>query len=324
MEDHKLSRNKVWILDGVDLDHSKEIEIYKENNIDYLLSNEETLEEDLERFGKDADVIVVEAGIKIDETLLDKLSACKGIVAFGTGFDHIDVQAAKERNIQVGHLNYCSEEVSDHTLSLILTLLRRLPHYNKDLKSGIFNPMLEKPIHRFSAVTVGILGFGRIAQNVAKRLKPFGFNIIVHDEYVDESVFEELGVTKVSLEQLLTQSNLITLHVPLTNETRNLLNEENMRKLPKDAIIVNTCRGEIIDEDALVRLIKEGHISAAGLDVFHTEPPNTDSELFKLDEIIVSPHAAYYSIESVEEMQTQAAESAIRMIEGKKPLFPVN
>ena len=316
---------KVWIVDIAGLDHSKEIEIYKANNIDFLLSTEETWEKDLELFGENADVVVAEASISVDETFIEQLTKCKAILSFGTGFNHIDIEAAKKRNITVCNLpDYCSDEVADHTLSLILMLLRRVKDYNKNLKSGNWNSISVKPLHRFQNTTIGLLGFGKIAQKVADRLNPFGFTIIAHDQYVDENVFREKKVVSASLEELFERSNLISLHVPLTNETSNLLNEANMRKLPKHAMIVNTCRGGIIDEDALVQLLKEEHLSGAGLDVFLFESPNNKHELFTMEEIIVTPHAAYYSIESVEEMQTKTAENGINVIRNKKPLYIVN
>ncbi|MBY7144522.1 C-terminal binding protein [Virgibacillus sp. NKC19-3] len=318
-----LSCKKVWLLDGAGLDHSKEIEHYEANNIDYLISTKESMNEDFYSFGRDADVLVAEASILIDEKLINQLSSCKGIVSFGTGYNHINIRAAQKRNIVVCHLNYCSEEVADHTLSLILMLLRRLSAYDKNLKSGIWNSISAKPIHRFRNVTIGLLGFGKIAQKVATRLLPFGFKIIVHDEYVDQSLFQKHGVTPVSLDKLLQQSNVLSLHVPLTKETSNLLNKENMRTLPENAIIVNTCRGGIIDEDALVQLIKEEHLSGAGLDVFLSEPPDMTQELFLMDEIILTPHAGYYSLESIEEMQTQSADSAIKIMKNEKPAYTV-
>lgn len=317
-------RVHVWIVDGGDLDHSKEIEIYEENDINYALSTEETWEKDFEHFGKNAEVIVSEASISMNESLIEQLNHCKAILSFGTGFNHIDVEAAEKRNITVCHLpDYCSEEVANHTLSLMLTLLRRITDYNHDLKSGNWNSISKKPLHRFENQTIGLLGFGNISQKVADRLLPFGFTIIAHDKYVAESTFKEKGVRSVSMEELFKQSHVVSLHIPLTKETENLLNEENMRKLPKGAIVVNTCRGGIIDENALVRLLKEGHLSGAGLDVFLTEPPNMKEELFSMNEVITTPHAAYYSIEAVQEMQIKTAENVQRILNNEQALYIV-
>jgi len=318
-----LKRKKIWILDGVNLDHSQEIAIYEANDIDYLISTNESIDEDFEKFGKYADILVVEASITIDVNFINKLPLCKGIISFGTGYDQIDLEAASKNNIVVCHLNYCYEEVADHTLALTLALLRQLPTYHKNLTLGQWHSISPKPIHRFKHITVGLLGFGQIARNVAKRLQAFGFKVIAHDRYVTQNLFQMYNVTSVTLDELLQQSNVLSLHVPLTNETSHLLNESNMRKLPKQAIIINTCRGGIIDEDALVRLINEKHIQGAGIDVFQSEPPDLTHKLFSMDEIIVTPHAAYYSLEAIEDMQRQAAESAIKIIKGEQPYFPV-
>lgn len=315
-----INKNKVWILDGGGLDHSKELHIYETNNIEYLVSTDKTMDQDLATFGKFANALVVEASIFINERIIQQLSNCKLICSFGIGYNHIDVQAAKEQDIFVCNLpDYCGEEVADHTLALILTLLRRLPTYNKDVKYGKWDSISHKPIHRFKNTTVGLLGFGQIAQKVAQRLKSFGFTILVYDLYVEQKIVDSFNVVSVSLEELLQKSNVLSLHIPLTKETKNLLDEKNMRKLPRDAFIVNTCRGGIIDEDVLVHLIKEGHLSGAGFDVFLSEPPNIDHELFSLDDVIVTPHAAYYSIESVEEMQLKTAENVLRVMNNEQP-----
>lgn len=319
-----ISLGKVWIIDDAGLDHRKEIAIYDEENISYVLSTQKSLEKDLERFGRYADVIVAEASTSIDEKLIKKLNNCKTIISFGIGFNHIDLEVARKSNIEVTNLgDYCSNEVADHTLSLILTLLRRLVDYNKDLKAGNWESISLKPLHRFETTTIGLLGFGSISQKVAKRLMVFGFKVVAHDEYVDEKVFDVANVTSVSFEELLTRSNLLSLHVPLTNDTENMLNEESMREMTKNSMIVNTCRGGIIDEYALAKLINEGHLSGAGLDVFLSEPPDMENPIFLMDEIITTPHAAYYSVESVEEMQIRTAENVKKALKNEDVLYRV-
>ncbi|MGM8212271.1 C-terminal binding protein [Virgibacillus sp. W0430] len=313
---------KVWIIDDAGLTHDKEFEVYERHGIEYKLSTASTFEKDKAEFGIYADALVAQVAFQVTDELLRELENCKAIFTFGMGFNHVDVQAAAKRGITVSNLpDYCVEEVCDHTLALCLTLLRRLPAYNKKAKQGKWDPTDTAPIHRLSSTVIGLLGFGKIAREVAKRLKPFGVKIIAHDRYADEAAFEAYGVTPVELDELLTQSHLVSLHVPLTEETKNMLNYEKMKLLPKGALIVNTCRGGVIVEEDLVRLIKEKHISGAGLDVLLEEPPNLNNELLKLEEVIITPHAAYLSEEAEEELQVRTAENVVRSIEGKEPHY---
>lgn len=321
----KKNRNKVWILDNEGLPHSQEIEIYKKYGIVYKITTKKTFEEDFENYGKNADAIVAQVGFHCSANFIEQLERCKIICAFGMGFNHIDLEAAKARNIFVCNVpNYCATEVADHTLALSLTLIRKLLIYNNDVKKGNWNPTIAKPIHRMDQIAIGLLGFGQIAQMVAKRFKPFGVKLIAHDPFVSDDTFQKFDVESVTLDELLTQSYLLSLHIPLTEQTRGLINGTNMKKLPKGAIIVNTCRGGIIDEQALAQLIIEGHISGAGIDVFEEEPIQENHLLKELDNVILTPHAAYYSIEAEKEMQIETAMNIVRVIQNKKPINIVN
>lgn len=319
------STQKVWILDSEGLDHDKEISLYHEAHVEYKITTKETYLEDLNTFGKDADAVVAQVGFACTKELINQLDNCKAICTFGMGFNHVDLEAAKEKEIYVSNVpNYCEEEVADHTLALSLTVLRRLFDYNKQVKQDVWDPTNTQPIHRLSQTVIGLLGFGQIARMVAQRFKGFGVTIIAHDRFVDEKVFDEYGVTSVSLDELLEKSNLLSLHIPLTKETKNLIDKEKMEKLPKGAMIINTCRGGIIDEAALAELITSKHISAAGIDVLEQEPPENDNPLVGLEQVIMTPHAAFNSVESAEQMQIETANNVIRAINGEKPLYIVN
>src|SRR5690625_1510978 len=311
---------KVWILDDEGLAHDKEIEIYEQNDIEFKITTKDTFETDIAEYGKKADAVVAQVGFQCPSDLINELDHCKIICTFGMGFNHVDLQAAKERNIYVCNVpNYCAEEVSDHTLALSLALLRKLFAYNQKVKSGIWDPTDTEPIHRLSHTVVGLLGFGQIARMVATKFKVFGVNLIAHDRFVDESVFNQFGVTPVPLDELFERSNLLSLHVPLTEETKNLVNEEKMKKLPKGAIIVNTCRGGVIDEQGLAKLIKEKHLSGAGIDVLEHEPPKEENELVTMEETIITPLAAYYSVEAEEQMQRETEMNVLSTIRNETP-----
>lgn len=317
--------HRVWILDSEGLNHDKEISLYQEADIEYKITTKDTYLEDLEAFGKHADAVVAQVGFACNKELIDQLDNCKAICTFGMGFNHVDLDAAKERGIYVSNVpNYCEEEVADHTLALSLTILRRLFEYNKQVKQDVWDPTNTEPIHRLSQTVVGLLGFGQIARMVAQRFEGFGVTIIAHDRFVDNEVFEEYGVTPVSLDELLEKSKLLSLHIPLTKETKNLIDKEKMSKLPKGAMVVNTCRGGIIDEAALAELIMSKHISAAGIDVLEHEPPEANNPLVGLEQVIMTPHAAFNSVEAAEQMQIETANNVKRAIDGEKPLYIVN
>lgn len=313
-------RPKVWILDSAGLTHDKEFEVYEQHHIEYKLTTELTFKKDFEEFGKYAEAVVAQVGFQVNESLINQLDGCKAIFTFGMGFNHVDLQAAAKRGITVSNLpDYCVEEVCDHTLALCFTLLRRLPTYNNQVKQGQWDPTDSAPIRRLSNTVIGLLGFGKIAREVAKRLKPFGVKVIAHDRYADETVFKAYDVESVTLHELLHQSHLLSLHVPYTEETKNMLDYDRMKLLPKGAIIVNTCRGGIIVEEDLVKLIEEKHISGAGLDVLLQEPPDDKNRLTKLEEVVITPHAAYLSVEAEEELQVRTAKNVVRVIGGQQP-----
>lgn len=316
---------KVWILDDEGLPHDKEIEIYNEHQIEYKITTKDSYEEDLETFGRHADAIVAQVGFRCSAELIEQLERCKIICTFGMGFNHVDLDAAKAHNIYVCNVpNYCATEVADHTLALSLTLLRKLNTYNRNVKNRKWDPTNAGTIQRMSHIVVGLLGFGQIAQMVATRFQAFGVKLMAHDPFVDEETFERYNVLSVTLDELLNNSNLLSLHIPLTKDTKHIINEQNMRKLPKNAMIVNTCRGGIINEKALAQLIKEKHISGAGLDVLETEPPVATNPLLDLEEVIITPHAAYYSVQAEEQMQTETAMNILRVLNNETPKNIVN
>lgn len=314
-----VNKLKVWILDGADMDHSLEIELYNKNNIEYLISNEKSFVADYEKFGMFADVINSEASISLSEEYLKNLQNCKLICSFGIGFDHIDLEAAKRKKIKVVNLpDYCTNEVSEHTITLILLLLRRIPSYHNSILNHKWNSISEVEIRSFSNITIGLIGFGNIARLVSKKLKSLGFKIIATDDYVDQQIFLDNNVDKMTLEEVLLKSDLISLHVPLTDSTKGMINKDTLRKMKKGSYIVNTCRGGIINELDLNEVIESKHLAGAALDVFSSEPPNFNSPIFSNPEIIFTPHAAYYSSDSIKNMQLQVYKYVEKVLENEK------
>lgn len=320
-----MTKKKVWILDDEWFTHDVEKGIYDDHNIEYKVTRSDTVKEDFETFGKYADGIVAQIGFPCGADIISELDNCKIIAASGVGFNHIDLDAASEKGIYVTNMaDYCIGEVSDHTIALALTVARRLRAYNEQVKSLGWNPLDTLPIKRLKGRTVGLLGFGRIAKEVARKFQVFGVEVIAHDEFVPKEAFAEYGVTQVTLDELLDRSDILSLHVPLTEETEGLLNYDRLKQLKEGSILINTCRGAIIQEDALVKVMKEGHLAGAGLDVLTEEPPGRDQELLHMEEVFVTPHSSYVSEESEYELRSRTSLNVIRAIQGETPEFVQN
>lgn len=318
--------SKVLILDAEGLDHRVELEIYKENEIDYLwVKEKEELHNLIETYKDEIKAIVAQVNFKVDEALINELPNLKGICTFGIGFNHVDLAAASKRNITVSNVpDYSITEVADHTITLALNCIRNIKNFNRLVENNTWESTLSFPIKRLNTVTFGLIGFGRIAQEVAKRLSGFGINIIAFDKYVNKEIFAQLNVTEVELNDIFSQSDVISLHVPLTEETRNLINDETIRLMEKQPIIINTSRGGTIDEVALLKGIENGLISGAALDVLSQEPPEKDHPLTKHDRVIITPHVAYLSHEAVNELQSKTANNIVKIINNETPDYIVN
>ncbi|KMY54092.1 hypothetical protein AC623_09065 [Bacillus sp. FJAT-27231] len=321
----KEGRHVVWILDDEWDDHQLEERIYGQHGFEVKVTRSNMLEEDLPHYAPHADGVVAQVGFPCGADIIDKLQSCKVISVTGIGYNHVDLEAAAQKGIVVSNVpDYCLEEVSNHTIALILGITRRLSSYNRKVKEGKWDPMDTLPIHRFSERTIGLLGFGRIARMVAAKLKPFGVKILAYDEYVSEEVFHTHEVAPVSLNDLLRQSDILSLHVPLTAETKHLLDYERLKMLPKGAFVINTCRGGVLREDDLKKLIEEGHIAGAGLDVLEKEPPAPEYPLIAMEEVFITPHASYMSEESLTQLRERACQAIVDGVAGRPLPHAVN
>jgi len=307
----------VWILDDEFQDHNIEFDRYEKAGYEYKVTRSHELEEDLKKYAKIADGVVAQIGFPCGKNIIDKFESCKVIAISGVGYNHVDLKAATQKGIYVSNVpDYCVDEVTDHTLSMILYWARRLAYFHDSVtKEKKWDPLFISDIRNLRTSTIGLLGFGRMAKTVASKLKVFGSRIIAHDNYVDKKDFDELGVESVSLDELLRESHFLSLHVPLTKETENLLNKENLMKLPKNSFIVNTCRGGIINESDLVELLNNGHIGGVALDVLEQEPPDFDNPLLYLDNALITPHSAYNSIEALPALKNITCDIIIEGIE---------
>lgn len=281
-------------------------------------------EEEIAEVAREADALLNDH-LPLSGKTLSKLGKVRIIVRYAIGYDNIDLQKATEKRIIVSNVpDYCINEVADHALSLILALARKIPWINAATRNGEWNWRKFAPMYRLKGKTAGIIGFGRIGREVAKRLKAFGLRVIAFDPYLPREVFQKIGVVQVGLEELLREADIVSVHCPLTRETYHLIDSEKLRLMKKTAIFVNVARGAIVDEKALYQALKENRIQAAGLDVFETEPLEKDNPLLELNNVIVTPHIAWYSEEAGIAVRKYAAEEIVRFFSGIKPKNVVN
>ena len=273
---------------------------------------------------KEADAIISQY-VPITRQVIANLTRCKAIGRYGIGVDNIDLDAATERNIAVINVpSYCEEEVSDHVLAFLLSWARRITHYTQEVRQGVWDWKTGRPICRLRGKVLGLLGFGKIARLVARKAKIFGLEVIAYDPYVTDEVFAEEGVEKVDFDRLLKESDFLSIHVPLTHETRYLITNQSLSRMKPTACLINTARGAIVDKEALFHAIKTGKLAGACLDVVDPEPPNPDDPLLSLPQVLWSPHAAWYSEDSLIELRSKLAEDIGRALNGFLPRGLVN
>lgn len=263
------------------------------------------------------DILIVQFA-QVTAEAIAKLAPGSLIVRYGIGLDNIDLAAAQARGVKVAYVpDYATGEVADHTASLILATLRCLLPLDRSVRDGKWDAVgVAGALQSFTDTTIGFIGFGRIGQGVLARLKPFGFRSIVADPYADPSTLADLGAEAVNLDTLFARADAITLHCPLTPETRHVVNAERLAAKPGRATLVNTARGGLVDPDALVGALESGLLRGAALDVFEVEPLPLNSPLRTCPNLILTPHAAWYSTSAIERLQALAADEVRRHLTG--------
>jgi len=272
---------------------------------------------------RDADAVLVTYA-RLTGDLLRQLRKCKAIGRFGLGVDNIDVAAARELGITVTYVpDYCMHEVSDHAMALILALCRKVAQSNALVQARRWEMGPLVPIHRLAGRVLGLVGFGNIPRTLAPKAKAFGLRVVAHDPYVSPQALVTAQVEGISLDRLLEISDIVSIHAPLTPATRGLINGEVLQKMKKGALLINTARGPLIDEAALVTALDSGHLGGAALDVVAVEPLPKDSRLVGRDNVLLTPHTAFYSVEALNELQTKCASDVARVLSGEAPVYPV-
>ncbi|PEZ84108.1 MULTISPECIES: C-terminal binding protein [Bacillaceae] len=307
------------LLTDYEFEHLKyEEEIFQESGleIEFIKAQCKTEEEVMEQ-AKEVDAILNQYA-PISRRVIDSLENTKIISRYGVGVNTIDLNAAKEKGITVANVpDYGMEEVSNHALALLLSSARKVTLLNKEVKKGNWDFKVCVPIHRFNEQTVGVLGFGRIPRRFIEKVKPLGFKTAAYDPFVSASDMDAVGVQKMELDEIIAEADYLSIHVPLIDDTYHLINEERLKQMKRNAVIINTARGPIIDEKALSDALEKGVIAGAALDVTENEPVSTDSPLLTMDNVIITPHSAWYSEEAMVELRQKAARNIVQVLNGE-------
>lgn len=278
-------------------------------------------EKELIQACEDADGVINQYSI-LNRRVLKSLKKCKVISRYGVGVDSIDLDAATDLGIIVTNVaDYCIDEVANQTIALLLVLIRKISFFDKKVKSGHWDFRLGSSIYRTRGKTLGLIGCGKIGQEVGKRISSFGIDVIAFDPYIDKP---PETIKLKSFEDVLKYSDFISIHCPLNDSTFHLIGEREFKIMEKKPIIINTSRGSIIDEKALIKALEEGIISGAGLDVLEKEPPDPENPLLRMENVVLTPHVGFYSVESIRELKRRTAENVSNVLKGICPNSVVN
>lgn len=287
-----------------------------------VLASESTPEAILE-VAAEADAMLVTYA-KITAEIIAGLKNCKAIGRFGIGTDNIDLPAAAAAGIVVSYAPvYCLDEVSDHAMALLLTLARKTAMANAHVHTGRWEMPAVVPIHRLRGQTLGLVGLGNIPQKIVPKAQAFGIEVVASDPYAPDEVFSRLGVRRVDFDELLTTSDFVSVHAPLTPETTGMFNAAAFGKMKSNALLVNTARGPLVDVEDLADALEAGQIAGAALDVLPIEPPPAGLRLIGRDDVILTPHTGFYSEEALLDLQTTVATDVATVLNGGSPRFPV-
>lgn len=271
----------------------------------------------------DADAILTTYAA-IDAETVAALKSCKVIARYGIGVDNIDLEAARSAGITVTNVpDYCVEEVADHTIALLLAVWRKIVTGNQIVRNDGWGIAQLRPVRRLRGRQLGMIGFGHIGRAVAARATTFGLELRAFDPYIDDSALAGTGIQRIEeLDELLSGSDIVTIHAPLTSGTKGLIDSAAIDRMKDGAVLINTSRGPIVDTKAVATALAQGKLSGAGLDVFDEEPPDT-ALLSSLETLVATPHAAFYSDEAIAESQTKAATSIVTVLSGGEPDYRV-
>ena len=319
-----MGKFKVVYTDNIYKDNEIEFRRFAEAGYDFSVASSHD-KETLKKECADADAVML-SFIEMDEELINSLQKCKVIVRCGMGFNNVDIPAATKRGIMVANVQkYCLDEVSDHAVALMLTLLRKTAYLSRLLREGIWDPAKARPIPRLKDLTLCLYGLGGISSRFASKSKAFGMHVAAYDPFLPEEYFEQMGVERITdEEELFRRADVLSVHLPLNKSTAKIISAEKMALMKNDALFINVARGGLVDEEALIKALQAGKLGGAGLDVLADEFPSMDNPLFQMDNVIVSPHVAYYSEGSDVDLRNYAINQVIGALEKGEPEFFLN
>jgi len=319
-----MAKFKVVMTDDRHKTYEEEKLVLKDLDVELIIANCRTVE-DVIATCKDADGIMVNLA-PMPAEVIEKLERCKVIARYGVGYDNVDVAACTKKGIYATNVtDYCAEEVSDQALALIMACARKVARRDAQVRAGKWNIGNADPIYRMAGKTFAFLGFGMIARCLHRKIKGFNFSkVLVYDPFVDAETIAAMGAEKVEWDTAFKEADFISCHMPLNNNTRGIVNKKEFAMMKPTAIIVNTSRGPVIDEDAIIDALTTGKINSAGLDVHTKEPLDKNSKFMKIENCVITDHVGWYSEEAMSELKRKVAENVNDVLLGGKPKYPVN
>ena len=312
----------VALMDARELSYEMQ-EFAKRDDVEFYNSMEKEQSKVIE-IVKDADVILF-TDVSINSDVIDCLEKCKLIIRYGIGYDNVDTKKAAEKGIIVCNApNYGVVDVAEHAMSLIMACSKRLVYMNDCVRDKFWNIGEMGASSRLAGKTIGFVGFGKIARCVCDRTNAFQAKAMVYDPYVSESCLKEYKAESVNLDTLLKEADYVTLHVPLSDNTRHMLGKDEFAKMKNTAYIINTGRGGLINETELIDALENGVIAGAGLDVFETENSNLDERILKMQNVVLTPHVAWNTSEATVALHKEVTENVLRFLDGVRPESIVN
>jgi len=319
-----MARFKVVMTDDRHKTYEEEKAVLKNIEAEVIIANCSTVQEVID-VCRDADGIMLNLA-PMPAEVIDKLDKCRIISRYGVGYDNVDVTACTRKGIYVANVpDYCAEEVSDQALALLMACARKVARRDAQVRAGLWNIGKADPIYRLAGKNFTFLGFGMIGRCLYRKIKGLNFaRILVFDPFIDAETIRSMGAEKVDWEEALKAADYISVHMPLNDKTRGIINTSAFALMKPTAIIINTSRGPVINEQDLIDALTTGRINSAGLDVHAKEPLDKDSPLMKIENCVLTDHAGWYSEEAMSELKRKVAENVKDVLTGGKPKYPVN
>ncbi|WP_028549453.1 C-terminal binding protein [Paenibacillus sp. UNC451MF] len=300
-----------------------ERDVLSQLDVEFITAQCKTEQEVIEA-AQDADGILNQYA-PITERVIEQLNNCKIISRYGVGVNTIDVEAASRKGIIVANCtDYCLDEVADHAMALLLAAARKVALLDRYVKNQAWDYKKAIPIYRLRGKVLGLVGFGKIPQNLSLKAKAFGFEVIAYDPFLSQEFASKLQVELVDLDTLCCTADFISIHAPLTKDTQGLLGSKQFNQMKPEAVVINTSRGPLIDESALIEALRTSQIAGAALDVLENEPVHSDNPLLDMEQVILNPHVAWYSEESEQELKGKVAQNIVDVLSGFYPDYFFN